>query len=323
MDFSNHQAIAVPQLIQASHQPQVMAFPQQQQQQSQSMIVPQHLQTPLSSQAMWIPQQLQPPMQSQAMAIPQQLQVPMQSQVMAIPQQLQVPMQSQAMAIPQQLQVPMQSQAMAISQQLQVPIQSQAMTVPIQLQSPSQPRVMAVQHQPQPQHIVFSQMQPRTPFAVNSSQSHGLAGYTIPGTLPALVQPLINMPPTKVPYQLQPVVSSTCQSVPVSYGFITPLQQTATQELLGHPPTLAQVRQASQPQQYNNNYSTATSFAGIEPRAPVNNIHITSIRGKSIDIFWPDEFVHRSGVSDICFDKLTLPEVVCGTLRIIETTNID
>ena len=107
------------------------------------------------------------------------------------------------------------------------------------------------------------------------------------------------------------------------YIDLTTLQQTATQGLLGHLPTLAQVRQTSQPQQYNNNLSTATSFAGIEPRAPVNNIHRTSIRGKSIDIFWPDEFVHRSGVSDICFDKLTLPEVVCGTLRIIETTNID
>ena len=42
-----------------------------------------------------------------------------------------------------------------------------------------------------------------------------------------------------------------------------------------------------------------------------------------MDIFWPDEFVHRSGVSDIGFDKFTLPEVVCGTLRIIETTDID
>ena len=42
-----------------------------------------------------------------------------------------------------------------------------------------------------------------------------------------------------------------------------------------------------------------------------------------MDIFWPDECVHRSGVSDICLDKLTLPEVVCGTLWNIETTDID
>ena len=83
------------------------------------------------------------------------------------------------------------------------------------------------------------------------------------------------------------------------------------------------MRKASDPQQYPLNNSTATAVAGIEPRAPVNNIHRTSIRGKSMDIFWPDEFVHRFGVSDIGFDKLTLPEVVCGTLRIIETTDID
>ena len=358
MAFPNHQAMAVPQLIQASQQPQVMAFPQQQQQQSQAMIMPQHLQTPLSSQAMWIPQQLQAPMQSQAMAVPQQLQLPVPPQARTVPQQLQVPVTSQAMAFPQQLQVPMQSQAMAVPQQLQVPVPSQARAVPQQLQVPvtslamafpqqlqvpvqyqvtavptqlpatSQPQVMAVPYQPQPPHIVYSQMQPQTPVAANSS--HGLAGYISPGThgtLPALVQPLFNMPPPAVSNQLQSVASSTCQSVPASYGYITPVQgyqQTATQALQGQLPTLAQVRHASDPQQYSLiGNSTATAVAGIEPRAPVNNIHRTSIRGKSIDIFWPDEFVHRSGVSDICFDKLTLPEVVCGTLRIIETTDID
>ena len=134
------------------------------------------------------------------------------------------------------------------------------------------------------------------------------------------------MPPPAVPHQLQSVASSTCQSVPASYGYITPVQvyqQTAARSLPSHLPTLAQVRQAPDPQQYPLINSTATAVAGIEPRAPVYNIHRTSIRGKSMDIFWPDEFVHRSGVSDICFDKLTLPEVVCGTLQIIETTDID
>ena len=265
------------------------------------MAIPPQLQVPMQSQAMAILPQLQVPMQSQAMAVLLQLQVSMQSQAMAILLQLQVSMQSQAMAIPQQLQVPVQSQAMAIPQQLQVPTQSQTMPVPQQLQVPSQPQVMAVPYQPQPQHIVFLQMQPQTPVAASPLQSQGLAGYTIPGTLPPLVQPLINMPLTTVPYHLQRVASSTCQSVPVSYGSLTPLQQTATQGLPGHLPNLAQVRQASQPQQYNN--STATAFAGIEPRAPVNNLHRTSIKGKSIHIFWPDELVHKSGVFDIDQDE--------------------
>ena len=151
-------------------------------------------------------------------------------------------------------------------------------------------------------------MQLQFPVAANSS--HGLAGYTIPGTLPALVQPLINMPPPAVPHQLQ--------SVPASYGSITPVQgyqQTATKTLPGYLPTLAQVRQAPDPQQYPLINSTAAAVAGIEPRAPVNDIQRTSIRGESMDILWPDEFVHRSGVSDICFAKLTLPEVVCVTHR--------
>ena len=214
-------------------------------------------------------------------------------------------MQSQAMAVPQQLQAPMQSQAMAVPQQLRVPMQSQVTAVPTQLQAPSRPQGMAV---PQPHHIEFSHMQLQFPVAANSS--HGLAGYTIPGTLPALVQPLINMPPPAVPHQLQ--------SVPASYGYITPVQgyqQTATKTLPGHLPTLAQVRQAPDPQQYPLINSTAAAVAGIEPRAPVDDIHRTSIRGESMDILWPDEFVHRSGVSDICFAKLTLPEVVCGTHR--------
>ena len=196
---------------------------------------------------------------------------------------------------------------MAFPQQLQVPVQDQVTAVPTQLPATSQPQFMAVPHQPQPQHIVCSQMKPQTPVAANSS--HGLAGYTIPGrhgTLPSLVQPLIDMPPPAVPHQLQSVASSKCQSVPASHGYITPVQgyqQTATQALPGHLPNLA-----------------PPQLLLLESNLGLRS---TSIRGKSIDIYWPDEFVHRSGVSDICFDKLTLPEVVCGTLRVIETTDID
>lgn len=53
-------------------------------------------------------------------------------------------------------------------------------------------------------------------------------------------------------------------------------------------------------------------------------VNAPAAKGKSIvvPIFWPNEFVHRAGAADLTFDKLTLPELVCGSLRAITTTNI-
>ncbi len=38
---------------------------------------------------------------------------------------------------------------------------------------------------------------------------------------------------------------------------------------------------------------------------------------KAKPILLPSDFVHRSGLSNVPFDKLSLPEIVIGTLRIV------
>ena len=47
-------------------------------------------------------------------------------------------------------------------------------------------------------------------------------------------------------------------------------------------------------------------------------------KGKQIvvPIYWPQEFIHRAGQADASFDKMSLAELVCGTLRIVINTSI-
>ena len=51
--------------------------------------------------------------------------------------------------------------------------------------------------------------------------------------------------------------------------------------------------------------------------------YIPSPRGKpNCNLLWPNEFIHRAGTAEVPFDRLSLPEVVCGTMRIISSADV-
>ena len=82
---------------------------------------------------------------------------------------------------------------------------------------------------------------------------------------------------------------------------------------------MAQLRQAGvQPPAQPDPWSTAAAVTGVGQN---NN---SNVKGKPIfsPIDWPNDYIHGAGVPEISFDRLSLSEFVCGSVRIIETAGI-
>ena len=100
-----------------------------------------------------------------------------------------------------------------------------------------------------------------------------------------------------------------------------PTVATSHHQHSGHTlPSLTDIRQGNLLLGFAPNHgptASATTSTGNQQS------YIPSPRGKpNCNILWPNEFIHRAGTAEVPFDRLSLPEVVCGTIRIISSADV-
>ena len=125
-------------------------------------------------------------------------------------------------------------------------------------------------------------------------------------------QDVTNVMPTADPARVSGISHSGAEHPPPIV--VTPHQQHAGHTLL----SLADIRQGNLQLGFTPNHGPTASAT-----TSTGNQHTSSPRGKpNCNLLWPNEFIHRAGTAEVPFDRLSLPEVVCGTMRIISSSDV-
>ena len=125
-------------------------------------------------------------------------------------------------------------------------------------------------------------------------------------------QDVINVMPTADPARVPGTSHSGAEHPP-------PIVATPHQQHAGHTlPSLTDIRQGSLQLGFKPHHGpTASATSSTE------NQYTSSPRGKpNSNLLWPNEFIHRAGTAEVPFDRLSLPEVVCGTMRIVSSSDV-